>query len=121
MSLMTARPSMAERLDRALSDGLTGPSGGAEGDLRQVMATARDVASALVPIPASTSFAARLEERLARPTSIAALGALVMRRPPASWLLLTGAVSSAAVGVTALLVWRGTRRAHAHGLRLGQR
>jgi hypothetical protein len=124
VAVATARPSTAERLDRALDRALEGRSVVGDGDLQPLLSAAAEVLRSLVPMPASAGFSERLEARLAGGSGhrlVAAIGALAMRRPPASWLLLTGAASSAAVGLTAILVWRGTRRAHAHGLRLGGR
>lgn len=124
VAVVTARPSTAERLDRALDQALHGRSAVGERDLQPLLSAASDVLRALVPMPASAGFSERLEARLAGGSGhrlVAAMSALAMRRPPTTWLLVTGAASSAAVGLTAILVWRGTRRTHAHGLRLGGR
>ncbi len=107
----------AERLDLALDDLLAGTRPGVEADLRPLVETASLVHAALSPLPAATRFeerlAARLVERPGLAHAMASLGTRTrqeLRHP--SRLLLTGAVSSAAVGVgvTALMVWRGSRR-----------
>jgi len=124
VAVMAARPSTAERLDRALDQALDGGSAAPDGDLQPLLAAAGEIVRALVPMPASRRFSDRLETRLAGASGTgitAALSALAARRPSGSWLLLTGAASSAAVGLTAILVWRGTRRTQAHGMRLGHR
>ena len=124
VAVVTAKPSTAERLDRALDRALEGQSSGGDGDLQPLLTAAGEVLRALVPMPASAGFSERLEARLAGGTGhglVAAISSLAMRRPPTSWLLITGAASSAAVGLTAVIVWRGARRTQAHGLRLGGR
>lgn len=107
----------AERLDLALDDLLAGGRPGVEADLRPLVETASLVHAALPPLPAATRFeerlAARLVERPSLAHAMASIGTRTrqeLRHP--SRLLLTGAVSSAAVGVgvTALMVWRGSRR-----------
>jgi len=110
-------PTRAERLDRALDDLLAGAPPGVESDLRPLVRTASLVHAALGPLPAGSRFEERLEARLVEPPGLghamAAIGSRTreeLRHP--SRLLLTGAVSSAAVGagVTALILWRGSRR-----------
>lgn len=97
----------AERLDRALDTLLAdGPPSG-DPELRPLLDTAGRLRMALGPVPFSPRFEANLAGRVAgqrRPSRFE------LHVPP--WLLLTGAVSSAAVGVgvTAYAVWRGSRR-----------
>jgi hypothetical protein len=118
--------STAERLDRAVDRLLSGAAPGLDGELRPLMRTGSALAAALRPVPAGERYAAELWSRLARPAPshriTAALAGLASRRPP-SWLLVTGAVSSAAVGVgvTAFALWRGSRRPAARGFHIGQR
>jgi hypothetical protein len=108
----------AERLDRALDALLAATSASPPVDpqLRPLIGTADRVRMALAPIPVAPRFETRLGHKLAsRPHGW---------RPPRDrlhlpgWLLLTGAVSSAAVGVgvTAYAVWRGSRRGSLPGL-----
>ncbi len=107
----------AERLDLALDDLLAGVRPGVDADLRPLVDTASLIHDALTPLPAATRFEERLAARLAGRRGIAhAMASLGTRtreelRHP-SRLLVTGAASSAAVGigVTALMVWRGSRR-----------
>ena len=120
MDLTTHLPSTAERLDDAIEQVLTGASAvSADPELQPLLETATALGNALPPIPASDAFVDRLGARLsgANPVRRAAgaIGEMTrreLRRP--SRLLITGAVSSAAlgVGVTAFAVWRGrsTRR-----------
>ncbi len=77
---------------------------------------------ALAPLPAGTRFEARLASRLASPSPVAAMIAALteatrreLRHP--GRILITGAVSSAAVGVgvTVLARRRGSRRAPGGG------
>lgn len=107
----------AERLDRALDDLLAGARSGVEADLRPLVETASLVHAALPPLPAAARFEERLAARLIEPPGLAQAIATIglrtreeLRHP--SRLLLTGAFSSAAVGVgvSALIVWRGSRR-----------
>jgi hypothetical protein len=106
--------SSAERLDAAIAalfDGhrLVGHDR-AEGGL---LGTAALVQAALPPLPPGVAFEERLGRRLAerglarrlRERAAAVRGALTPTR-----LIAAGAVSSAAVGVTALAMWRGGRR-----------
>ena len=121
-----ASTSTAERLDRAVDRLLSGASPSLDGEFRPLMRTGSALAAALRPLPAGERYAAELWTRLARPAPggriTAALAGIVSRRPP-SWLLVTGAVSSAAVGVgvTAFALWRGSRRPAVRGLHIGQR
>lgn len=107
----------AERLDHAL-DGLLavtparpGPVPGGDQELHRLLVTAGRLQHALAPVPISSRFEARLAHRLG------STGRLPSGRSPwwlhvPGWLVLTGAVSSAAVGlgVTAYAVWRGRGR-----------
>ncbi len=104
----------AERLDRALDALLVdGAPAAVDPGLRPLLATAQRVRSAVAPIPAGARFEQRLALRLNR-VPHRSLGERWLH-PPA-WLLLSGAVSSAAVGVgvTAYAVWRGNRRGPLH-------
>lgn len=107
--------SPAERLDRALDQLLGGARPVADPELRRLLSASTAVSAALREVPAGARFAERLRSRLAHPGRVSrvtgAVSDLAHRRP--SWLLLTGAVSTAAVGVgvTAVYVWRGSRRA----------
>jgi hypothetical protein len=110
----------AERLDHALDGLLATPSAppqaavvaaaAGDGELRPLLVTAHRLRSALATIPVSPAFEARLASRLALYGRRPAVRADGLRIP--GWVLLTGAVSSAAVGVgvTAYAVWRGSRR-----------
>jgi hypothetical protein len=75
--------------------------------IRPLIATADRLRFALAPVPVSPSF----ETRLAHRVVAARHGPIPDLRVP-TWLLITGAASSAAlgVGVTAYAVWRGSRR-----------
>lgn len=104
---------------------------------RNLAETAALVSSALPPLPAGRRFEDWLAQRLAdaaeremaphaiqrAASTIAELTRRELRNPRR--LIAAGAVSSAAVGVvgmTALIVWRGTRRNPAgHGHRQGSR
>ncbi len=125
-----ARPSTvstAERLDRAVDRLLSGSAQAIDQELGSLLRTGSALASALRPLPAGDQYAAHLWDRLARPTPghrlSRALAELAAHRRPPSWLLVTGAVSSAAVGVgvTAFALWRGSRRPAARGFRIGPR
>jgi hypothetical protein len=112
--------SAAEQLDRAIDRVLAGdaPGGALDASLKPLADVAARLRTALVPVPPSAAFERRLGTRLARggqpwSAGMQAMSHLVREqlRHPAR-LLVTGAVSSAAlgVGVTAYAVWRGTRR-----------
>lgn len=108
----------AERLDSALDDLLAGSRSRVEADLRPLVELASLVRAALPPLPAASRFEERLAARLVEPPrlaqAIATIGSRTRQELRHPWrLLLTGAVSSAAVGVgvTALMLWRGSRRA----------
>lgn len=128
---MTLPSSAAEQLDRAVDRVVAGGAPGAALDagLRPLVEVAGMLRAALVPVPASAGFESRLAARLAhgpQPLSdgMRAVEELLRRqlRHPAR-LLLTGAVSSAAlgVGVTAYALWRGSRRPAGIGQRLVHR
>lgn len=105
----------ADRLDRALDALLANGAGPgralAEQELRPLLAAADRLRVALGPVPVSPRFEARLASRVAGQRR--GLGAPI-HLP--TWLLVTGAASSVAVGVgvTAFVVWRGSRRGPAH-------
>ena len=108
----------AERLDRALDALLasTPASLSVDLELRPLLVTAERVRTALAPVPVAPRFEARLGRRLAAPSH--GWGPARDRLHLPGWLLLTGAVSSAAVGVgvTAYAVWRGSRRGSLPGM-----
>ena len=109
--------SAAERLDDAVDRLLSDQHPGVDAELIPLVDTASLLRDALPPVPTGHAFESRLATRLTHPTriasAIAAIGEVTRRelRHPYR-LLVTGAVSSAAVGVsiTALVVWRGTHR-----------
>ena len=97
----------AERLDRAVDSLLKGGLATREAELRPLLDAADQLRLALAPVPVSARFEADLARRVvARPR----INRFDLHVP--TWLLLTGAVSSAAVGVgiTAYAVWRGSHR-----------
>ena len=120
---MIQQPSAAERLDRAVSGILAGApapiaasAAGLAPWMRPLAELAAELHAALLPPPVGARFEARVGSRLAS----AAAG-----RDPMAWarrhptrLIVTGAVGSAAVGVTvtALAVWRSSRRGAGHRL-----
>ena len=109
--------SAAERLDEAVDRLLNDRHPGVDAELIPLVDTASRLRDALPLVPTGHAFESRLAARLTRPgritSAVAAIGEATRRelRHP-SRLLVTGAVSSAAVGVsiTALVVWRGTHR-----------
>ena len=107
----------AERLDEAVERILSDERPAFDTELLPLVDTASRLREALPLLPTGHSFEARLAARLAHPHGIGSVLATVgeatwreLKHP--SRLLVTGAVSSAAVGVgvTAFAVWRGTRR-----------
>ncbi len=108
----------AERLDRALDALLaaTPASPPVDPQLRSLLGTADRVRTALAPIPVGPRFETRLGHKLA-PAPHGWRPARDRLHLP-GWLLVTGAVSSAAVGVgvTAYAVWRGSRRGTLPGM-----
>lgn len=105
----------ADRLDRALDTLLASEVGRRvalpEQELRPLLDAADRLRMALGPVPVSPRFEARLASQVAgRRRSLA----LPIHLP--TWLLVTGAASSVAVGVgvTAFAVWRGSRHGPAH-------
>jgi hypothetical protein len=114
-SLPTRTP--AERLDEAVDRLLIGIQPAVGPELAPLVDAASVLHSALAPLPAGTRFEARLASRLAAPGPvtqiIAALGEATRRelRHPRR-ILITGAVSSAAVGVGFSVLARrlGSRR-----------
>ncbi|HEX9634832.1 MAG TPA: hypothetical protein VGB34_05030 [Candidatus Limnocylindria bacterium] len=110
-------PTPAQRLDEAIDRILAGDRPVVEPELRPLVDAATLLTSALPPLPAGSRFEARVAARLAASTPLAraaeAVGAIARRelRHPGR-LIAAGAVSSAAVGVTvtALAVWRTSRR-----------
>jgi hypothetical protein len=104
----------AERLDHAL-DALLADAAPAPLDpaLGPLLMTARRVRAAVAPVPVAARFDRRLAARLTRPPSRSLPEHWL--HPPA-WLLVSGAVSSALVGLgmTAYAVWRGNRRSALH-------
>lgn len=109
--------SAAERLDDAVDRLLSDQHPGVDAELIPLVDTASLLRDALPLVPTGHAFESRLATRLTHPSRIASAVAAIgeatrreLRHP--SRLLVTGAVSSAAVGVsiTALVVWRGTHR-----------
>jgi len=107
----------AERLDEAVDRLLTGSQPAVGPELAPLVDAASVLRHALPPLPAGTRFEARLASRLASPSPVAQMIAALTEatrrelRHPAR-ILITGAVSSAAVGlgVTVLARRRGSRR-----------
>ena len=97
----------AERLDHALDSLLSGGSTTREPELRPLLDAADRLRLALPLVPVSARFEADLARRVVARRRINAPDIHVP-----TWLLLTGAVSSAAVGVgiTAYAVWRGSHK-----------
>jgi len=97
----------AERLDRALDSLLNGGATAREPELRPLLDAADRLRMAFAPVPVSARFEADLARRVVARRRINAPDLHVP-----TWLLLTGAVSSAAVGVgiTAYAVWRGSHK-----------
>jgi hypothetical protein len=115
ISLPTRTP--AERLDEAVDRLLTGSPPAVGPELAPLVDAASVLRHALPPLPAGTRFEARLASRLASPSPVAQIIAALteatrreLRHP--GRILITGAVSSAAVGVgvTVLARRRGARR-----------
>lgn len=112
--------SVAERLDRALEQLVAGATPGtaaASAALdpggRSLLDTAERIRQALVPLPVSTRFEARLGARLSGVVPARDGVGWALRHP--GRLIVTGAVGSAVgVGVTAYAVWRTSRRASGH-------
>ena len=104
-----AEPSPAERLDRAVDSLLNGRLATSERELAPLLDTADQLRLALAPVPVSARFEAELARRVAARRRTRPFDLHVP-----TWLLLTGAVSSAAVGVgvTAYAVWRGSHRSN---------
>jgi hypothetical protein len=116
---MTTR-STPERLDEAVDSLLAGHRPVVEPELRPMMHAASLLADVLRPLPAGRRFEFDLSRRLAAergrrwvPRELVTPGRL----------LAAGAISSAAVGVTvtAVAVWRSTRRSSTLSQRLLQR
>jgi len=110
----------AERLDHALNGLPDGDLPPGDPELRSLLQTALLLERSLAPVPVSDRFeealATRLVQRGLLARNLRVLGAVTSRelRHP-SRLVLTGAVSSAAVGcLAALALWRGTRRTGSH-------
>lgn len=112
----------AQRLDEAIDKVLAGDRPVVEPELRRLVEAAELLSSALPPLPTGARFEARVAARLASSSPLVraaeAVGAAARRelRHPRR-LIAAGAVSSAAVGVTvtALAVWRTSRRQGAAG------
>jgi hypothetical protein len=109
---MTTRPTIAERLDRAIDDVLTGspaPVAAAAAGLGAEDRSLVDVAAAIRARLAAPLVAPRFEASLGG--RLACVGTPWILRHPGR-LIVTGAVGSAlGVGVTAYAVWR-SRTAH---------
>lgn len=117
---MTTRPSMAERLDRAVDELLGGAAPGVASATAGLSAADRslvDAAASLRESLASSLVAARFEARLGSRLSGASVSPWILRHP--GRLIVTGAVGSAfGVGVTAYAVWRSARRSSSPAHRL---
>jgi hypothetical protein len=106
-------PTPAERVDAAVSELLAGErqaSGRGRPALAQVASL---VHAALPPIPPAVDFEERLADRLRDGGVVDRLrrqAAAARRQLTPSRLVAAGAVSTAAVGVTALAFWAGGRR-----------
>jgi hypothetical protein len=100
----------AERLDAAVDEVLTGHRPAVSPELDPLVDAASLVRSALAPLPAGTRFEAQLAWRLTHPGMVAWLVSRSLRHP--ARLLITGAVSSAVVGIgiTLVAMRRGSRR-----------
>ena len=119
-SLPTRTP--AERLDEAVDRLLTGSQPAVGPELAPLVDAASVLRHALTPLPAGTRFEARLASRLASPNPVAQMIAALaeatrreLRHP--GRILITGAVSSAAVGVGVTVLAR--RRAPRRGAHAG--
>lgn len=102
--------SPAERLDAALTALVEQRQPLADGALVEVAAL---VHAALPPVPPGLQFERRVAERLWAPSAVEQLrrrAAMARRELTVGRLIAAGALSSAAVGVTALAVWAGGRR-----------
>ena len=107
----TTPPTPAERLDEAVDRLLSDQRPAVDGELLPLVDTATRLREALPLLPTGHAFESKLAARLAHPGGLAALGEVPRRElQHPSRLLVTGAASAAAVGVTALVVWRGTHR-----------
>lgn len=113
----------AERLDHALDRLLPGSPARAgamvtmDDEIRPLIVTAERLHDALAPVPVSARFERRLERRLSTGRwSWPAHSALPQLRgwrggDVPAWLVLTGAISSVAVGAgVTVAVWRSSRR-----------
>jgi hypothetical protein len=124
---LLSRPSSnAERIDELVDEILGGSRPHPEPELRSLIETAALVSSALPPLPAGPRFEDWLAQRLAdaaehqavkhplqrAASTLAELTRRELKHPRR--LIAAGAVSSAAVGVTAIAVWRGSRRSAAN-------
>lgn len=118
----------AERLDEAVDRLLTGSQPAVGPELAPLVDAAAVLRQALAPLPAGMRFEARLASRLASPGSVAEIVAALtdaarreLRHP--GRILITGAVSSAAVGVgfSVLARRRGSRRQAGAGPRPADR
>jgi len=107
----------AERLDAAVDEVLAGHHPPVSPELAPLVDAASLLRSALPPLPAGTRFEARLASRLTAPRSVAHVVSAVsdatrreLRHP--ARLLITGALSSAAVGLgfTVVAIRRLARR-----------
>lgn len=109
---MSDRPSLAERLDRAVDELLQGvppAAATASAGLSVAQRPLVDAAAALRSSLAASLVGPRFEARLG--ARLSGAGAPWILRHPGR-LIVTGAVGSAVgVGVTAYAVWRSTRRA----------
>jgi hypothetical protein len=117
--------SQAERLEQAVEQLMAGDRPMADRAMQPLLEAAALVRAALPPIPGGDALDARLLARITQRRRVnAAVDALEgfarreLRHP--GRLIAAGAVSSAAVGVTAVAVWR-SRRPGGLNLRAGHR
>lgn len=114
--------SPAERLDAAVDHLLAGEQPHTDTEIRRLVEVATLLREALPRVPPASRFEARLAARLTVEAAVGrnlrAFSAAARRELTPARLIAAGAVSSAAVGVTAIAVWRGSRRPGGVGHRL---
>jgi hypothetical protein len=113
---MRTTPSVAERLDAAITLIVDGADAAVAASIARVPAeerplarTAAGIRDGLARPPVAPRFEARLGTRLAEAATDGRT-TLAWARRHGGRLMVTGAVGSAAVGVTAFAVWRSSRR-----------
>lgn len=119
---MTTR-STPERLDEAVESLLAGVRPTVDAELRPLLGVAARLSDTLRPVPPGRGFETQLARRLSGDGGpLRAARELGLPGRPRR-LLAAGALSSAALGVTvtAIAMWRSTRRHHSLSQRLLQR